>query len=569
MLLILGFVTTSLTSYYVTRSSLRSKIVTDDLPLTSDNIYSEIQRDLLLPIFISSMMANDTFLRDWVLNGEKNINQMSQYLKEIKTKYNTVTSFFVSEKTRNYYYSGGILKKVAVGEPRDKWFFRVRQMAPDYEINVDPDMANKDAMTIFINHKVFGFNDEYIGATGVGLKISAVKTLIEKYRQKYNRTIYFVSKTGEIVLYSSAYTVQTQNIKNIPEFAAIASKILSGKNNKLEYTKNGRNIYLNTRYIPELNWFLLVEQSDEISSENIFNTLLFNLFLCGVITVCVILITRATINAYQQKLEKIMKADLELKQINQGQKQEIDNQYKELLEKNEKLTLLNSSKNKLFSIIAHDLRTPVGNISNLLELLGDVFDSGSKEKTADIISKLKSSSDSTFKLLENLFDWARNQISEVICNTEELNLHQLLQDCLAQQQIPTDEKNIKIQLNCDATLKVIADANMVKTIVRNLISNAIKFTPENGEIQISAEPASDHKVNIAIQDSGVGISRDLLPTLFDFTQNKSTYGTNGEKGTGIGLSLCRDLVNINNGEIKVESEIGKGSTFSFSLPSVK
>ena len=108
LLLVSGFLITSLASYYTARSTLRSRIEQSELPLTSDNIYSEIQRDLLRPVFISSLMATDTFLRDWVLNGEHGNNQITKYLKEIKSKYNTFTSFFVSEKTRRYYYAGVI-----------------------------------------------------------------------------------------------------------------------------------------------------------------------------------------------------------------------------------------------------------------------------------------------------------------------------------------------------------------------------------------------------------------------------------------------------------------------------
>ena len=119
VLLIIGFATTSLISYYVSRGSLHNQIITSDLPLTSDNIYSEIQRDLLRPVLISSMMANDTFLRNWILNGEKDVGQITQYLSWIKVKYNTFTSFFISDKTRIYYHAGGILKSIKEDEPRD------------------------------------------------------------------------------------------------------------------------------------------------------------------------------------------------------------------------------------------------------------------------------------------------------------------------------------------------------------------------------------------------------------------------------------------------------------------
>ncbi len=568
LLLILGFATTSLISYYVSRGSLHNQIITSDLPLTSDNIYSEIQRDLLRPILISSMMSNDTFLRNWILNGEKDVGQITQYLSEIKDKYSTSTSFFISEKTGNYYHAGGILKKVKKEEPRDKWYFRLRQMKPQYEINVDIDMAHKDTVTIFINHKVFDFNGEFIGAAGVGLNSNAVNALIETYHNKYKRTIYFVSPSGEVVLHSSSYPGKNDgNIKNIPGISSIADKILSSKNNKLEYETDGKTVFLNTRYIPELNWFLLVEQSSDTSTGNIFSTLIFNLILCGFITLIVIIITRFTINIYQVKLEKMIQSDMKLNLVNQEQKQEIASQQLDLIDKNAKLTLLNSSKDKLFSIIAHDLRGPIGNISQLLTMLEDSYVAGSKEQMADIFSKLQGMSDTTFRLLENLFEWARNQISEVVYNPEEFNLNQLLQECLTIHQVASQEKNITLTASCDDMLSAFADTNMLRTVVRNLISNAIKFTPENGEIHIKAERAADNEIIISIHDSGVGIEKERIPVLFDFTQNKSTYGTNGEKGTGLGLALCRDLVSLNKGEIHVESEPGKGSNFSFTIQS--
>src|SRR5690606_29141218 len=139
LLLVAGFLSTSLVGYFVSVSELREHIVSKELPLTGDTIYSEIQRDLLQPIFISSLMANDTFLKDWMLSGEPDEARAVAYLKEIKDKYHTYSSFLVSEKTRRYYYGEGILKTVAETEPRDEWYFRIRDLKADYEINVDKD----------------------------------------------------------------------------------------------------------------------------------------------------------------------------------------------------------------------------------------------------------------------------------------------------------------------------------------------------------------------------------------------------------------------------------------------
>ncbi|MFH2093842.1 MAG: GGDEF domain-containing protein, partial [Pseudomonadota bacterium] len=141
LLLATGFLFTSLTSYFVSRTSLRAEISSRGLPLTSDNIYSEIQRDLLRPVFISSLMATDTFLRDWLIHGETNPEKIIKYLNEIRLKYNMFTSFLVSEKTKNYYHFDGVLKTISQDQERDNWYFRVKDMKEDYEINVDPDIA--------------------------------------------------------------------------------------------------------------------------------------------------------------------------------------------------------------------------------------------------------------------------------------------------------------------------------------------------------------------------------------------------------------------------------------------
>lgn len=140
-----GFITTCFISYYVAHDSISSQIAETTLPLTSDNIYSEIQRDLLRPIFISSLMAQDTFVRDWTLAGEQDERAIIRYLKEIQKRYGTVTSFFVSDKTRKYYHSTGVLKKVSESDPQDAWYFRVQKMHDDYEVNVDTDTADRNS----------------------------------------------------------------------------------------------------------------------------------------------------------------------------------------------------------------------------------------------------------------------------------------------------------------------------------------------------------------------------------------------------------------------------------------
>ena len=201
LILAAGFVATSLASYLASRKAIEHGIADQTLPLTGDNIYSEIQKDMLRPVFISSLMAHDTFVRDWILAGENDSRQIVRYLAEVKKKYGAITSFLISDKTSKYYYAEGTLKSVSPKAERDIWYYRVRNMpGSDYETNVDIDMANRDSMTIFINHRVYDYDGRFIGATGIGLTLATMSHIIDRYQARFHRNIYFVDGKGAIVL---------------------------------------------------------------------------------------------------------------------------------------------------------------------------------------------------------------------------------------------------------------------------------------------------------------------------------------------------------------------------------
>ena len=304
-LLALSFFFTSYASYFVSRASLRSEIADNELPLTGDNIYSEIQRDLLRPIFISSFMAQDTFLRNWLLEGERDQDQITQYLKEVQSRYQTFTSFLVSEKTRNYYHGEGLLKRVDADDDRDRWYFRARSMQPDYEINIDPDQAHKDALTIFINHRVFDYQGEVIGVTGVGLAVSAVKEIIELYQRKYQRTIYFFDKERLVrPVKADGLDHGGDSPAMMPVEELQRHLPLRGESSFIS-TRQGQTIHTNIRYIKEFDWYLVVEQSERHIVRGIFATLIFNLLLCLVVTGVVVLLVKFSVDAYTRRIETL------------------------------------------------------------------------------------------------------------------------------------------------------------------------------------------------------------------------------------------------------------------------
>jgi diguanylate cyclase (GGDEF)-like protein len=307
VILAFGFLATTLASFFASRGSLRESIVGSELPLIADNIYSEIQKDLIRPILISSTMASDTFLRDWVIAGEADVERITRYLKEIKTRFGAFTSFFISERTRVYYHADGVLKTVSEQEPRDVWYFRARSMAPDYEINVDPDLANADAMTIFINYRVFDYAGKYIGIAGVGLTVNAVQDLIRKYRERFAREIYFVDKSGQVVL--SETPGDAGKLGDRPGIGAMADQLLSGGQQAVQYEVGGKARFVNVRYVPELQWFLFVEKDDGKSTAGIVKTLYLNLLVCLIAIVLVTSITSVFVGRYQAQLERVATTD--------------------------------------------------------------------------------------------------------------------------------------------------------------------------------------------------------------------------------------------------------------------
>lgn len=306
ILLSVAFTAISLISYYVANQSLNQHITTNTLPLTSDTIYSEVQRDLLQPVLVSSLMAQDTFVHDWIEGGEQNPEQMPRYLKAIQERYNAFTAFFVSEYTHNYYHSTGILKQVSDSRPADRWYFDSRRTPEEFDINLDLDTANTSITTLFVNHKVRDQQGKLLGIIGVGLASTTIKELIETYQNRYGRQVYFIDPQGKVTMQGSQFSAL--DIHKVKGLQDIAADILSSSESSYTYTNDNKTYLIKTRYIPELSWYLIVQHTEQ-SEARITTTLWINLTISLLVIIAVLLLQHFTLGGYQRRLEYMANTD--------------------------------------------------------------------------------------------------------------------------------------------------------------------------------------------------------------------------------------------------------------------
>ena len=244
-------------------------------------------------------------------------------------------------------------------------------------------------------------------------------------------------------------------------------------------------------------------------------------------------------------------------------RKQVKNTNKKLTEQNKELNKSNIAKDQMFKIIGHDLRTPFTNIIGLTGLLID--NSIDYEESEKYIKILNSSAKNTLILLDNLLNWAKSQTGQLIFKPEKIIISNVIQEIIALNKLHADTKSISVSYTSSNDLEVFADVNMLRTVLRNLISNAIKFTNTGGHINVKSILKNNH-VEISISDNGIGMNEEKHKFLFEIISNTTTLGTANENGSGLGLVLCKEFVNKNGGTIWAESEEGKGSCFKFTLP---
>jgi signal transduction histidine kinase len=286
------------------------------------------------------------------------------------------------------------------------------------------------------------------------------------------------------------------------------------------------------------------ERERELAEQRKVRNFLFALIGSGVVVGILIL--------YLYALKR--KSNKQLKEVNEKIEQQ-----------NVELQNLNATKDKFFSILGHDLKSPLNSLSSFSSLLINYFDSLSKEEIQTLAKDLDKSLKNLYSLLDNLLEWARSQTGNINFKPEQFDLVTILEENKELLKVQATTKEIVLLQNRTAPLLVSTHKHSITTVVRNLVANSIKFTPAGGQIKIDAIER-EKEVVISIADTGVGMSEQTIQKLFRIDSKVSTLGTANEKGTGLGLVLCKDFVEKNGGKLWVESKEGQGSTFYFSIP---
>jgi diguanylate cyclase (GGDEF)-like protein len=321
-ILILSTIIGGFIGVFITSSFTYNHVIRDDIKnisrLTATNIYSDISNELTKPIFVSLTMANDSFLKSWLQDEEtftdssEHEQRLINYLNGIKEKYNYDSVFFVSAKTDVYYHFNGVNKIISSQNEHDKWYYDFINSNKSYELDIDTDEANENRLSIFINCRVEDENGELLGVTGVGLELNQVQELLETFSTDFDLDAMLFDKDGKVLIHSTHNLLQHSNVFEGEALKDSKEEILNNqyKLGVYEYKEGQSSGYIITRYIDDLDWYLLVKKDTGILVDTFRKQLLSELLIIIAVIACVLLIVSKLMKQNDSKLMHLAKIDV-------------------------------------------------------------------------------------------------------------------------------------------------------------------------------------------------------------------------------------------------------------------
>ncbi|PLX12008.1 MAG: hypothetical protein C0598_06845 [Marinilabiliales bacterium] len=395
-----------------------------------------------------------------------------------------------------------------------------------------------------------------------------LKKEIHQFVEKYFR-IYFLERDFEKIktLLSSEMTVIGTGLheigKNAKETLQLYEKDISEVTSPIKYSNLNINIHtLNQHFSVVSGDFSINGESDGIKFS--IPNLRYSLTIRKEKGVWKIIHLHISTPNEQQKDNELYPLQ-KLIEHNELLNKKVEERTKELLEVNQSLLKSIQTKDKLLSIISHDIRSPFNGLLGFSDLLAERYDEYDSSKHKHFIKLIKESSHKIYDLVDSLLLWSNSQRHTLEFNPTKLHLRELATNCSDIFNQSLLSKNISLLNNINEEIIVHADEFMISTIFRNLISNSLKFTKPGGQINISAFKESEGKITICIEDTGVGMTEEQINKIFESDINTSTEGTNKEKGSGLGLSVCKEFIECHSSKLWIESTTSMGSRFFFNL----
>lgn len=314
--IIIGFI-----GVFITNSITYNRIIQDDIKniskLTATNIYSDISNELTKPIFVSLTMANDNFLKSWLKDEESLLasreheGKLVDYLNGIKEKYNYDSVFFISNSTDIYYHFNGINKIISTQNKHDQWYYDFLKSNKSYELVIDTDEANQNKLSVFVNCRVEDEKGNLLGVTGVGLEMNQIQQLLESFSKEFNLDAMLFDRDGNVLIHANSSTMTNKNVFDIEALSQNKKEILenTSKLGIYEYKEGQSKGYIITRYIDDLDWYLLVNKDTEILLETFGKQLLNELIVIMIVIACVLLIVSNLVRQNDKKLIHLAKID--------------------------------------------------------------------------------------------------------------------------------------------------------------------------------------------------------------------------------------------------------------------
>lgn len=464
IVLLLGFGFVSILNYLT-----YSRIIKDDIEniskLSATNIYSEINNELTKPIFVSLTMANDSFLKEWLVNEEnylsddEYLDDLKDYLVGIEVKYDYSSVFLVSEKTKNYYHYTGIQKVISEEDPHDQWYTKFKENGKSYELDVDTDEADNNVLTVFVNCRIENSKGELMVVAGVGLQMDQVQTIFSEFEDNYELETMLINREGLVQVHTDQQLIESFNVAEDDAIKSNLDEIIDNTTSfgTYRYINDGLDGYLITTYIDELDWYLVVKKDTSVLRQSFTIQLVEDLLFVMILVGAVLFLVNKLVQRYREQLTIIAKTD----------------QLTGLLNRRGFDMLFNRELNKT----SHD-RTcvfilDIDNFKTVNDSRGHVFGDQVIKLIADIVKK---------SLGENaeLARWGGDEFVGVIYS-DLSGANKVLDQLIKDIRIDKNLKENDITVSIGAAMK--EDLDTSETIISKA-DNSLYFCKENGKNQV-------------------------------------------------------------------------------------